>query len=86
MGLATHPATYLSYLPYLPLLERHLESELIEALNDMAGSKLRHPVVVHDIDVVCAGLVEAIVLAVLIPAVVVRLVVVDSDTGFVLRS
>ena len=57
----------------------HLEANLVEALDDVSGCEFRHPVVVHDIDVIGTGLVEAVVLAVLIPAVVVGFVVVDRD-------
>src|SRR5438034_9939666 len=56
-----------------------LESELIEALDDLSGRELRHPVVVHHIDVIGAGLVEAVVLAGLVPGVIVGLIIVDSD-------
>ena len=46
-----------------------------------AGRELGHPVVVHHVDVIGAGLLEAVVLGVLVPGVVVRLVVVDIDAG-----
>ena len=58
-----------------------LEPDAVEAFDDTSGSELRHPVVVHDIDVIGAGLVQTIILAVLVPAVIVGLVVVDRDAG-----
>jgi hypothetical protein len=60
-----------------------LESDLVEALDDLGSGEFRHPVVVHDVDVVGAGLVEAVVLAALVPAVVVRLVVGGRDARLV---